>query len=194
MNCLVAGLGNIGEEYAGTRHNMGFAVLDAFAKASNTVFFNKRYGAVAEYSFKGDKFTLLKPNTYMNLSGKAVSYWMQQLKLPLSSLLVICDDINLPFGTIRMRPKGSDGGHNGLKDIDLRLASDEYARMRLGIGNGFAEGRQADYVLSHLMKEETEKLPELLDPAVKAIFSFAEMGVEKAMSACNKSYFTIEFN
>ncbi|MCI2082441.1 MAG: aminoacyl-tRNA hydrolase [Bacteroidales bacterium] len=193
MKFLVAGLGNIGQEYEGTRHNMGFAVLDAFADAYGTAFSEKRYGSIAECSAKGASFMLLKPSTYMNLSGKAVHYWMAKLKIPLSSLLVVCDDINLPFGTMRMRSKGSDGGHNGLKDIDLHLLSDEYARMRLGIGNGFAEGHQADYVLSKLMKEEREKLPDLLGYAVKAIDSFAFDGVEKAMSQYNKSYFTVEF-
>ena len=121
MNYLVAGLGNIGAEYASTRHNMGFMVLDAWAQASNTVFRTERYGDVAEISFKGRKFYLLKPSTYMNLSGNAVRYWMDKLKLPLENLIVICDDLNLPFGTIRMRKNGSDGGHNGLKDIQARL-------------------------------------------------------------------------
>lgn len=189
MNFLVAGLGNIGPEYAGTRHNMGFAVLDAFAEVSGIVFSEKRYGSVAEFSAKGSSVTLLKPNTYMNLSGKAVRYWVQKLKLPLSQLLVVCDDIHLPFGTLRMRPGGSDGGHNGLKDIDLCLLSDEYPRMRLGVGSGFAEGRQADYVLSKLMKEEREHLPELLAAAVGAVNSFMYEGIDKAMTQYNKAFF-----
>ena len=133
MNYLVAGLGNIGDEYASTRHNMGFMVLDAWAQASNAVFNTERYGDVAIISFKGRKIYLLKPSTYMNLSGKAVRYWLNKLNLPLGNLLVICDDLNLPFGTIRMRKSGSDGGHNGLKDIEACLETSQWSRIRIGI-------------------------------------------------------------
>ena len=136
-NFLIAGLGNIGEEYAFTRHNMGFMILDAWAKASNVVFESGRYGSTATVSFKGHKFTLLKPSTYMNLSGKAVRYWMTELKLPLENLMVISDDLNLPFGTLRLRKGGSAGGHNGLTNINEMLGTQDYARIRAGIGNDF---------------------------------------------------------
>ena len=153
MNYLIAGLGNIGAEYAATRHNMGFMVLDAWAQASNAVFKTKRYGDIAEISFKGRNFTLLKPSTYMNLSGDAVRYWMTRLKLPLENLLVVCDDLNLPFGLIRMRKGGSDGGHNGLKDIQALLETTEYARIRIGIGNNFPRGGHVDHVIGQLTEE-----------------------------------------
>ena len=147
MEYLVVGLGNIGAEYASTRHNMGFMILDAWAQASNVLFRTDRYGAIAEVSFKGRWFVLLKPSTYMNLSGNAVRYWMQKLNLPLENLVVISDDINLPFGTLRMRGNGSSGGHNGLESITERLETDQWARIRVGIGNDFSRGRQVDYVL-----------------------------------------------
>ena len=146
-NFLVAGLGNIGAEYSNTRHNMGFMVLDAWAKASNIVFRTARYGSVAEVSFKGRRLTLLKPSTYMNLSGKAVRYWMSELKIPIENLIVISDDLNLPFGTLRMRKNGSAGGHNGLANITELLGTQDYARVRVGIGNNFSRGSQIDFVL-----------------------------------------------
>ena len=158
MNYLIAGLGNIGQEYSDTRHNAGFMVLDAWAQASNTVFTTQRYGDVAEVSFKGRKITLLKPSTYMNLSGNAVRYWMTKLKLPVENLLVICDDLNIPFGTLRMRKKGSDGGHNGLKNIQELLGTQDYARIRVGIGNDFQKGGQVDFVLGKL--DGPVRLPE----------------------------------
>jgi len=159
MKYLVVGLGNIGAEYAGTRHNIGFMVLDAWAQASNAVFKVDRYGAIAEISFKGRKFILLKPSTYVNLSGKAVNYWLQKHKLTKENLIVVVDDLALPFGTLRMRKKGSDGGHNGLKNIDYTLASNDYARLRIGIGNGgFAEGGQVDFVLGEFILEEKRQL------------------------------------
>ena len=163
MNYLVAGLGNIGSEYAFTRHNMGFMVLDAWAQASNTSFSTERYGDVAEISVKGRKITLLKPSTYMNLSGNAVRYWMNRLDIPISSIIVICDDLNLPFGSLRMRKKGSDGGHNGLKNIQDLLGSQDYCRIRMGIGNEFRNGGQVDYVLGRLDAEQLAKMPELAD-------------------------------
>ena len=145
---LVVGLGNIGAEYANTRHNMGFMVLDAWAKASNIVFKSDRYGSIAETSFKGRRFFLLKPSTYMNLSGKAVRYWMNALKLPLENLIVISDDINIPFGTLRMRKNGSAGGHNGLTNITEMLGSQDYARIRVGIGNDLVQQARGDGQLS----------------------------------------------
>ena len=162
MKYLIVGLGNIGPEYQNTRHNIGFKVLDAFAKASNTVFEDMRYGAVATVKLKGRTLILLKPNTYMNLSGKAVSYWMQKEKIELSNLFVVVDDLALPFGTIRLRGKGSDGGHNGLKNINQLLGTQDYARLRFGIGNEFPKGKQVDYVLGEWSPEEEERLPVML--------------------------------
>ena len=187
MTYLVAGLGNIGDEYASTRHNMGFMVLEAWAQASNTVFTVGRYGSTAEVSFKGRKFVLLKPSTYMNLSGKAVNYYLQTLKIPRENLMVVVDDLALPFGTIRMRKRGSAGGHNGLKSIDYCLASDDYARLRIGIGSGFREGGQIDYVLGELLLEEKRALPELLERAVSAIKCFGTEGIDRAMTRYNHS-------
>ena len=185
MNYLIAGLGNIGAEYASTRHNMGFMVLDALAGASNVIFQTERYGDVATLSLKGNKVTLLKPSTYMNLSGKAVRYWMKKLDIPNERLLVVLDDIALPFGTLRMRKRGSDGGHNGLKSIDYCLISDDYARLRIGIGHGFAEGGQIDFVLGELIPEEKEILPQVLATASEAIKSFVLEGADSAMNKYN---------
>jgi len=188
MNYLVVGLGNIGEEYASTRHNMGFMVLDAWAQASNAVFTPARYGAVTEISYKGRKFTLLKPSTYMNLSGKAVNYWLQKTKIPRENLLVVVDDFAIPFGTLRLRKRGSAGGHNGLKSIDYSLASDDYARLRVGTGNGgFAEGHQVDFVLGELLLEERRAMPELLKRAVEAIKCYGTEGIDRAMTQFNRS-------
>ena len=188
MNYLVVGLGNIGEEYASTRHNMGFMVLDAWAQASNAVFTPARYGAVTEISYKGRKFTLLKPSTYMNLSGKAVNYWLQKTKIPRENLLVVVDDFAIPFGTLRLRKRGSAGGHNGLKSIDYSLASDDYARLRVGTGNGgFAEGHQVDFVLGELLLEERRAMPELLQRAVEAIKCYGTEGIDRAMTQFNRS-------
>ena len=187
MNFLITGLGNIGEEYANTRHNVGFMVLDAWAQASNTLFTTGRYGSTATVSFKGHKFTLLKPSTYMNLSGKAVNYWLQATGIPRERLLVVVDDLALPFGTLRLRPRGSDGGHNGLKHIDYMLSSDDYARLRVGIGHGFAEGGQIDYVLGEWLLEEKRVLPQILEQAVEAIKCFALEGVDRAMTRYNHS-------
>ena len=188
MNYLVVGLGNIGAEYAATRHNMGFMVLDAWTQASNAVFTPGRYGSIAEVSYKGRKFTLLKPSTYMNLSGKAVRYWLQKTKIPQENLLVVVDDFAIPFGTLRLRKRGSDGGHNGLKSIDYALASDDYARLRVGTGNGgFAEGHQVDFVLGELLLEEKRALPELLERATAAIKSYGTEGIDRAMTQFNRS-------
>ena len=185
MEYLVVGLGNIGAEYANTRHNMGFMVLDAWAQASNVLFRTDRYGAIAEVSFKGRWFVLLKPSTYMNLSGNAVRYWMQQLHLPLENLIVISDDINLPFGTLRMRPGGSSGGHNGLEDITRKLESEQWTRIRVGIGNQFSRGQQVDYVLGTLSPEEKEAVPELAARIIQSIKDISTIGVARAMNTLN---------
>jgi PTH1 family peptidyl-tRNA hydrolase len=185
MEYLVVGLGNIGAEYASTRHNMGFMVLDAWAQASNVLFKTDRYGQVAEVSYKGRWFVLLKPSTYMNLSGNAVRYWMQQLHLPLENLIVISDDINLPFGTLRMRTGGSSGGHNGLEDITQKLESDQWTRIRVGIGNDFARGRQVDYVLGDLSPEEMAAVPELSARIIQAVKDISTIGVARAMNTLN---------
>lgn len=185
MNYLVVGLGNIGAEYASTRHNMGFMVLDAWAQASNIVFQSGRYGSMAEYSFKGRKFFLLKPSTYMNLSGNAVRYWMRELNIQQENLLVICDDLNLPFGTLRMRKKGSDGGHNGLKNIQELIGTQDYARIRIGIGNSFAKGQQVDFVIGELSQEEKEQVPEIAKKVIAGIKDFSTIGPDRAMNNLN---------
>ena len=185
MNYLIVGLGNIGVEYANTRHNMGFMVLDAWAQASNIVFDSGRYGYTATISFKGRRFTLLKPSTYMNLSGKAVRYWMNELKIPLENLLVISDDLNIPFGTVRLRKNGSAGGHNGLANINELLGTQEYARVRMGIGNEFGRGHQIDYVLGELSDEEMEQMPELCMKVIEGIKAFATIGPDRAMNVLN---------
>ena len=182
---LVVGLGNIGAEYASTLHKMGFMILDAWAQASNVVFTVERYGAVAEVSFKGRRFTLLKPSTYMNLSGNAVRYWLQRLNLPLENLIVISDDLNLPFGTLRMRLSGSDGGHNGIENIIWTLESDQWARIRVGIGNEFARGGQIDYVLGNLSPEELAAVPALSARIVQGIKDFSTIGPQRAMNFVN---------
>ncbi len=157
MNYLIVGLGNIGVEYANTRHNIGFMVLDAWAQASNIVFESGRYGSTATVSFKGRKFTLLKPSTYMNLSGRPVRYWMNELNVQPENLLVISDDLNIPFGTLRLRKNGSAGGHNGLGNINELLGTQEYARIRVGIGNDFGRGQQVGYVLGEFSDEEVKE-------------------------------------
>ena len=185
MNYLVAGLGNIGSEYAFTRHNMGFMVLDAWPQTSNTSCSTERYGDVAEISVKGRNLTLLKPSTYMNLSGNAVRYWMNRLDIPISSIIVICDDLNLPFGSLRMRKKGSDGGHNGLKNIQDLLGSQDYCRIRMGIGNEFRNGGQVDYVLGRLDAEQLAKMPELADKVIAGVKDFVLAGPDRAMNSFN---------
>ncbi len=185
MNYLIVGLGNIGSEYASTRHNMGFMVLDAFAKASNVSFSTQRYGDIAETSFKGRHFTLLKPSTYMNLSGNAVRYWLGKLNLPIENLVVICDDLNLPFGTIRMKKRGSSGGHNGLENIEYLLGTDEYCRIRIGIGNDFSRGGQIDFVLGNLSEEESAEIPALCDKVIAGIRTLSVLGPERAMNELN---------
>jgi len=183
---LIAGLGNIGAEYKNTRHNVGFKILDALTKASNIVFEDKRYGFLAEFRFKGRIFLLLKPSTYMNLSGKAVSYWLKKENIPVENLFVCVDDLALPFGSIRIRGKGSDGGHNGLKNITEAIGTNDYARLRFGIGDNFHKGLQVDYVLSEWTREEENQLPEKLDTCAEIIKSFGTIGLENTMNLYNK--------
>ena len=185
MNFLIVGLGNIGVEYANTRHNIGFKVLDAYAKASNTSFISGRYGSTAEVSLRGHKLTLLKPSTYMNLSGKAVNYGMQNLKIKQENILIVLDDLALPFGQLRMRKKGSNGGHNGLKNIDECLGNNEYCRLRVGISDNFAKGHQVDYVLGKWTSEEEKELPFIEDNAIAAIKAFVSLGPDRAMNIAN---------
>ena len=186
MKYLVVGLGNIGAEYAATRHNIGFRVLDALAEASNISFTTVRYGAMATLKHRGRTVYLLKPSTYMNLSGKAVRYWMEQEKIPIENILIISDDIALPFGQLRMRKKGSAGGHNGLKNISELLGREDYARMRFGVGGDFARGHQVDYVLGEWTEEEQKALPERLKIFGDAILSFACAGIDLTMNTYNK--------
>lgn len=185
MNYLVAGLGNIGAEYAGTRHNMGFMVLDAWARASNIVFEQGRYGSTASVSFKGRKFILLKPSTYMNLSGKAVRYWMNELKIPAENLMVISDDLNIPFGTLRLRKNGSAGGHNGLANITELIGTQEYARIRVGIGNDFGRGQQVGFVLGKLSEEEQEQMKDICARVIEGVKAWATIGPDRAMNTVN---------
>ena len=189
---LVAGLGNIGPEYAGTRHNIGFTVLDAWAQASNISFVPCRYGEMAELSFKGRQFHLLKPSTYMNLSGNAVRYWVQALDIPLENLIVICDDINLPFGTIRMRTSGSCGGHNGLWNIEELLETTAYARIRVGIGHDFPEGGQIGFVLSGFDEEQSRQIPFISERIAGGVKTWALCGAQKAMTELNTKIIPME--
>ena len=182
---LIVGLGNIGAEYVNTRHNIGFKVLDYFAKKNSISFETVKLGSMAQYRFKGKTFFLLKPNTYMNLSGKAVHYWMTQEKIPLENILVIADDLNLSFGKIRIKPKGSDGGHNGLKNINLLLNTQNYCRFRFGISDEFKKGQQVNYVLGEWDEVEKEKLPERLEVASEIIISFGTSGIENTMTTFN---------
>ncbi len=183
---LIAGLGNPGPEYKYTRHNAGFLVADALAEALDTSFRPDRYAQVAEARYRGKKIVIIKPQTYMNLSGKAVRYWMQKAKTEPGNLLVISDDLNIPFGQIRLRAKGSDGGHNGLKDIIKTLQTQAFPRMRIGIGKNFAPGEQIDYVLDKWTEEEMKRLPGILDKAVEATGVFLREGIQAAMNRFNK--------
>ncbi|MFT3794773.1 aminoacyl-tRNA hydrolase [Flavobacterium sp.] len=182
---LIVGLGNIGAEYANTRHNIGFKILDFFARKESLDWQTVKLGQLTEYKFKGRTFFLLKPNTYMNLSGKAVQYWMDKENIPLENILVITDDLNLPFGTIRIKPKGSDGGHNGLKNINLVLNTQNYVRFRFGISDEFKKGQQVNYVLGQWNEEENAKLPERLELSGDIIRSFGTAGLEHTMSGFN---------
>nr|WP_315172684.1 aminoacyl-tRNA hydrolase [uncultured Flavobacterium sp.] len=182
---LIVGLGNIGAEYVNTRHNIGFKVLDFLAKKESLDFQTVKLGALAEYKFKGRTFLLLKPNTYMNLSGKAVKYWMDQENIPLENILVITDDLNLSFGTIRIKGKGSDGGHNGLKNINLILNTQNYTRFRFGISDQFKKGQQVDYVLGEWDEQEKAALPERLEISTEIIKSFGTAGLNNTMNSFN---------
>lgn len=186
MNFLIVGLGNIGVEYANTRHNIGFKVLDALAKASNLVFEDKRYGAITTLKVKNQTLTLLKPSTYMNLSGNAVRYWMNEKKVPLENVLVVVDDLALPFGQLRMKPSGSEAGHNGLRHITSVLGTQQYARLRFGIGNDFPRGGQVDFVLGEFGPEDMKKMDERLTLAGDMIKAFALSGIQFAMNNFNR--------
>lgn len=182
---LIVGLGNVGEKYAATRHNIGFKILDDLASKEAVSFESGKLGAIAAFKFKGRAFILLKPSTYMNLSGKAVKYWLAKENIPVENLLVICDDLNLPFGTIRVKAKGSDGGHNGLKDITAVLQTQEYARFRFGVGSEFSKGRQVDFVLGEWDKNELKSLPERLDRSAELVKSFGTAGLNITMNTFN---------
>ena len=184
MKFLIVGLGNIGAKYDNTRHNIGFDVVDALAKAFEVEFKTEKLGDIAEFKHKGRLFVLLKPSTYMNLSGKAVNYWMQKKKIQKENLLVIVDDLNIPFGKIRLRGKGSDGGHNGIKDINQMIGS-KYARLRFGIGSEFGKGKQINFVLGEWSDEEQGMLPELIKKSIEATKSFGTIGLAQTMNNFN---------
>ena len=185
MNFLIVGLGNIGDEYARTRHNIGFRVLDALAGASNIVFEDKRYGFVTTLKVKNQTLILLKPSTYMNLSGNAVRYWMNEKKIPVERVLVVCDDLALPFGKLRLKPSGSEAGHNGLRHISSVLGTQQYARLRFGIGNDFPRGGQVDFVLGEFRGEDEAHMEERLTTAGEAIETFCRSGIQVAMNQFN---------
>lgn len=182
---LIAGLGNIGPEYELSRHNMGFMALDAWAKASGATFYTRRYGDLAEISLKGRSLYLLKPSTYMNLSGNAVRYWLGKLPVTEERLMVVCDDINLPFGTLRLRKSGSDGGHNGLKNIEECIGTSAFARLRMGVGHDFHEGEQIDFVLGKLSEEQLNMMPELCAKVATGIQEWVLTGIDRAMNSVN---------
>lgn len=182
---LIVGLGNIGPKYENTRHNIGFKILDEVATSQDISFTTEKLGDIAMFSFKGKKIILLKPSTFMNLSGKALKYWMQQENIALENVLVVTDDVHIDFGTIRLKAKGSAGGHNGLKDIQEKLNTDNYARFRFGVGANYPKGRQADFVLGEWSKEETSQLIERLPTSAKVVLSFATDGLANTMNAFN---------
>lgn len=186
MKYLIVGLGNMGAKYDNTRHNIGFEVIDALAQEHKIAFKHASLGDVGEFRFKGRTFVLLKPSTYMNLSGKAVRYWLQKKKIQKENLLVILDDLNIDFGGVRLRAKGSDGGHNGLKNINEILGTKEYARLKIGIGDNFSKGHQVDFVLGKWSSNEREKLPEILEHCTEAVKAFGTIGIARSMSQYNK--------
>jgi PTH1 family peptidyl-tRNA hydrolase len=186
MKYLIVGLGNIGPEYADTRHNIGFMILDELVKQAGEKFHHMRLAYYAEVPYKGRMLHLIKPTTYMNLSGKALNHWMKELKIPVENVLVLVDDIALPLGTLRLKPKGSAAGHNGLKHIELTLGNNEYARLRFGVGDNYPKGRQVDYVLSGFDDDELPELPALIDRSIEMIKSFATIGSELTMTKFNK--------
>jgi len=185
MKYIIAGLGNVGPEYEVTRHNVGFLILDQLADQQKVTFQNGRLAEKAEFKLKGKSFHLIKPSTYMNLSGKAIAYWLNELKIPKENLLVIVDDIALPFGSLRLRTRGSSAGHNGLKNIELVLGGQDYNRLRVGIGNEFGKGQQVEYVLSNFSQEEFQKLPGIMKKANEMIISFCLAGAAITMSQFN---------
>lgn len=185
MKYLIIGLGNKGEEYTETRHNIGFKVAEKIAEAIEAPFKSANYGWLADGKYKGRRVLILKPDTYMNLSGKAIKFWVQKENIPLENIMVITDDLALPFGTLRMKMKGSDAGHNGLKSIQEELQTQNYPRLRFGISAEFAEGKQVDYVLGVWNDEEKEKLPERIEKFSKACLSFVFAGIQNTMSAFN---------
>lgn len=186
MKYLVVGLGNIGPEYADTRHNIGFMIADEMAKEAGVTFSNLRLAYYTELSHKGRQIHLIKPTTFMNLSGKAVNYWMHELKIPREHILVIVDDLAIPFGSIRLKPKGGNAGHNGLKSIEALVGGQDYPRLRFGIGDNFSRGRQIDYVLSGFDKEEQLELPALIERSIEITKSFVAVGTELTMTRYNK--------
>lgn len=185
MKYLIVGLGNPGAKYENTRHNIGFKVVDEFAEERKTEFETLKHAQVAKAKWKGRQIVLIKPTTFMNLSGKAVNYWMQQEKIPLSNVLVIMDDISLPFGTLRLKGKGSDAGHNGLKDIERMVGTSKYARLKFGVGNDFHPGQQADYVLGEWNKNEALDLPERISMSTNFIKDFTTLGLQMTMTNWN---------
>lgn len=182
---LIVGLGNIGSDYVGTRHNIGFQIVDALASDQEVNFETEKLGDVASFRYKGRTFIMLKPSTYMNLSGKAIKYWMTKEKVPLENVLVITDDVNIDFGAIRIKTKGSAGGHNGLKDTEAKLGTQKYARFRFGVGGNYPKGRQVDFVLGKWNKEEESQLIERIPLATKAVLSFGTAGVSNTMNTYN---------
>ena len=186
MKYLIAGLGNIGPEYELTRHNVGFLVMDRMADKFQTRFETTRLAYKTEIKHKSRTFHLIKPTTYMNLSGKAIAYWLNELSLSTERLLVVVDDIALPFGKLRMRAKGSSAGHNGLANIEQTLRTSQYPRLRFGIGDEFSKGRQVDYVLSQFPRNELDELPEKMDQAIEMILSFGTIGIHQTMTEYNK--------
>lgn len=185
MKYLITGLGNIGSEYLGTRHNIGFRVVNKLVEAAGAFFSEERYGAIARMRVKNCELIVLKPNTFMNLSGNAIRYWLQKENIPVENLLVVLDDLALPFGTLRLKPKGSDAGHNGLKNIAQVLGTQEYGRLRFGIGNDYPRGGQIDYVLGKFPAEELATMPEKLERASEIIKSFCLAGIETTMTQFN---------
>ena len=186
MKYLIAGLGNMGAEYDHTRHNIGFEIIDTLTKRYNVKMEHKTLGDVGQFKHKGRTFILLKPSTFMNLSGKAVNYWLQQKKILPANLLVIVDDMNIDYGSLRLKGKGSHGGHNGLKDIERILGTNKYSRLRIGIGSNFSRGRQVDFVLGKWNDKEAEQLPEILSHAADTVEAFGTIGLNHAMSQFNR--------
>ncbi|KGL62273.1 aminoacyl-tRNA hydrolase [Polaribacter sp. Hel1_85] len=182
---LIVGLGNIGDKYTNTRHNIGFKILDEVAEENKVTFETEKLGDVANFRFKGRTFVLLKPSTFMNLSGKSVKYWMDKEKISVENILIVTDDVNIDFGTIRLKAKGSAGGHNGLKDIQEKLNTQKYARFRFGVGGNYSRGRQVDFVLGEWNKEETSQLIERLPTSAKVITSFGTAGLANTMNTFN---------